>query len=240
MSRGHYGPVDRQTNYGFVVGFAEDEAKGYLRDRTIGRAARAALPFARGYYGAKRAYVGAQMLGNRVDASKPLAQVGSEWFHSVADRARAVARLDADFKALSDDLATWQTANVSAPTATTTAQWLAADVTPTLTEWNQFAARESSSWFARAATSWEVFEDWQARLRRLRELARAHGVSLQSAEPVDLPKTIWQHGASGTGGELASWMGVLKIAIGAALAITGVVTLYSVVREISSRRSAAS
>ncbi len=144
--------------------------------------------------------------------------------------------LSTGFKALASDLATWQTANKDSPDATTTAQWLAADVTPTLDEWKDFAAREGASWWTRAATSWETFEGWWERLKQLRTLARAHGVQLQSAEPVPLPKTIWQKSSEGKGSEATALIGILKIGVFAALTITGAVSLYAIVRELKPKK----
>jgi hypothetical protein len=237
--RGTYGPLDRDRH--FVVGWGADHLTSYARDRTIGAAIRPVLPAidiaARTGRAAHRLRLGAQ-IGGRDEADKSLAVVGQELFHTVADRTRAIAMLSTGFKALANDLAVWQTANKDAPDASSTAQWLAADVTPTLDEWRNFVEHESESWWTKLATSWETFEEWWNRLRQLRSLARAHGVRLQSVEPVPLPKTIWQRGAEGKGSEATALLGVLKIGALAILGVMGAAGLYAVVRDLRPKRRA--
>ena len=174
-------------------------------------------------------------IGGRDEAEKPPDVVGQELFHTVADRSRAIAMLSTGFRALASDLAVWQTVNKDAPDASATAQWLAADVTPTVDEWRNFVEHESASWWARLATSWETFEEWWNRLRQLRSLARVHGVKLQSVDPVALPKTIWQRSAEGKGSEATALLGVLKIGALSVLGIMGAAGLYAVVRELRPR-----
>lgn len=161
--------------------------------------------------------------------------VGQEFFHTVADRVRALKALTTGFKALANDLAVWQTANKDAPEASAIAQWLAADVTPTLDEWADFVAHENRSWWTKLATSWETFEEWLNRLRQLRSLARVHGVLLQSTEPVELPKTIWQQSAEGKGSEATALLGVLKLGTLVVLGVMGAAGFYAAIREIRPR-----
>lgn len=236
--RGTYGPLDRDRH--FVVGWSADHAAGYVHDRTIGAVLRPILPAisaaTRADRGARRWWFGSRELGGRDEAQRPVAVIGQEFFHTVADRQRAIAMLATGFKALANDLAVWQTANRDVPNASATAQWIAADVTPTLDEWRDFAAREGASWWTRAATSWETFEQWRERLRQLRALARAHNVQLQSAEPVALPKTIWQKGAEGKGSEATALVGILKIGTAAVLTVMGAVGVYAVIRELRPKR----
>jgi hypothetical protein len=132
-------------------------------------------------------------------------------------------------------MAVWLTSNSDQPGASTRAQWLAADVTPTLEEWNAFVTHEGRSWWTKLATSWETFEQWWDRLKQLRSLARAHGIMLQSAEPVPLPKTIWQQGAEGRGSEATAILGVLKIGALAALTIMGAAGLFSAIHNLQAR-----
>jgi hypothetical protein len=139
------------------------------------------------------------------------------------------------FKTLADDLSTWLMANVDKADASVSAQWFAADVTPTLEEWRAFVSHQNESWWTKAATSWETYEEWWDRLRTLRSLARAHGILLQSAEPVPLPKTIWQRGAEGKGSEATAILGVLKVGVFAALSITGAVSLLAIIRDARPR-----
>jgi hypothetical protein len=223
-----------------VAGWGADHLVAYTHDRTIGAALRPVLPAidlaSRGRRAANRLWVGTRLMGGRGEAQKPLDVVGQELFHTVADRTRAIAMLSTGFKALSNDLAVWQTANKDLPGATATAQWLAADVTPTLDEWRGFAEHESRSWWTKIATSWETFEEWWNRLRQLRSLARAHGIMLQSVEPVPLPKTIWQKSAEGKGSEATALLGVLKIGALGVLTIMGAAGAYAVLRELRPKR----
>lgn len=233
MTRGSYAPLDRERHW--ITSWGTDHARSYAIDRAL-RPVVPALEVAsqvrRGARGARHAYMGALEIGGRGPAGEPLQVVGQELWHSVADRQRAIAQLTTGFQALAGDLAAWQSANHDLATASSSAQWMAADVTPTLDEWHAFAEHESGSWWVRAATSWDAFEEWWSRLKRLRELARAHGITLQSVEPAPLPKTIWQRGAEGKGSEAAAWLGVLKIGIATAIGITGAVTLYTVLRDL--------
>jgi hypothetical protein len=233
--RGTYGPLDRDRHS--AVGWGVDYVADYARDRTVGAALRPVLPAidlaSRTSRGASRWWTGSQGLGGRVGAEKPLAVVGQELYHSVADRDRALSTLSTYFRVLANDLATWQTANKDAPAAVTSAQWLEADVTPTLEEWRKFSENQgAASWWTKVATSWQTYEEWWGKLRQLRALARAHGILLQSPEPVPLPKTIWEQGAAGKGSEAAAILGVLKVGVFATLTIAGAATLISVVRDL--------
>jgi hypothetical protein len=236
--RGTYGPLDRDRH--FVIGWGADHLASRVVDRAYVAALQPVLPAIdlgiRTSRAANRLWVGTRMMGGRDEAEKPLSVVGQEFFHTVADRTRALAMLSTSFQALVGDLAVWQTANATAPNATATAQWLAADVTPTLDEWRGFVERESRSWWTKVATSWETFETWWDRLRQLRSLARAHGITLQSVEPVVLPKTIWQHSAEGKGSEATALLGVLKIAALSIITVMGAVGAYSVVRQLRPKR----
>lgn len=230
MMRGRYRSFDRNKH--FVLGLATDEAIGYVRDETVGAALRPAMPTIADAYkaarGAQRMWIGSKMIGGRGEAQRPLTQVGQEFFHTVTDRVRAMAALSTYFNTFVNDLATWQIANLDKPEAQTIAQWIEADVTPTLEEWRMFTTQQKTSWWNKAATSWEAYEEWWNRIRRLRELARAHGAVLQSSEPTPLPKTIWQRAEDGKGNEATALLGVLKVGIFAALTITGAVSLFSV------------
>jgi hypothetical protein len=105
-------------------------------------------------------------------------------------------------------------------------------VTPTLDEWADFVAHENRSWWTKLATSWETFEEWLNRLRNLRSMARIHHVLLQSAEPAELPKTIWQRSAEGKGSEATALLGVLKLGALVVLGVMGAAGVYAAVREI--------
>lgn len=231
--RGSYGPLDRDRH--FAVGWATDQAVDYVRDRTVGAALRPVLPTIsdvnRARRGANRWWSASRSIGGRGDADR----VGQELFHTVTDRESAIAAISTGFRALANDLAVWQEANTDHPEASATAQWLAADVTPTIEEWNQFVAHEKRSWWARVATNWETFEGWLSRLKQLRSLARTRGITLQSAEPQPLPKTIWQRSEEGKGSEAASILGVLKIGALSVIAVMGAVGFYTSLRSLRSR-----
>ena len=239
--RGSYGPGDRDCNW--IISWGADQTADYVRDQTVGAALRPVMPIVsdafRAGRGAQRVWTATRGIGGRAEAEKPPAQIGQELFHTAADRERALAQLSTGFRALANDLAVWMTSNEERPDATKTAQWIAADVTPTLEEWGAFVAHEQKSWWVKIATSWETFERWWDRLKQLRSLARLHGVTLQSAEPVPLPKTIWQHSEAGKGSEATAVLGVLKIGALTALGIMGVAGLYGAIRNLRAKAQVA-
>jgi hypothetical protein len=166
------------------------------------------------------------------------AQVGAELWHSTSDRMHVIQRLSTDFLNFQNDLA--------AGLATRTAEqkssdeiWVTADIKPTLAEWQAFAAREAGSWLARLTTSWAVFKQWLDRLRQLRALARAHGIALGSAEPLDLPTTIWERGTTGGGTSSDTLFGFLWVCVYAAVGITGFTALYAALRDLRGRSKTA-
>jgi hypothetical protein len=223
----------------WIARWGAEQTADYVRDQTVGAALRPAMPTISDAYrarcGARRVWTAARGIGGRDEAAKPPAQIGQELFHTAADRDRAIAHLSTGFRSLANDLAVWQMSNTDRPEATRLAQWIAADVTPTLEEWKAFTAREQKSWWTKIATSWETFEGWWKRLKQLRSLARVHGFSLQSADPTPLPKTIWQHSADGTGSEATAILGVLKIGALTALGIMGAAGLFSAIRNVRAR-----
>jgi hypothetical protein len=239
--RGSYGPGDHDRNW--IINWGADQTSDYVRDQTVGAALRPAMPVIsdafRASRGAQRVWTATRGIGGRAEAEKPAAQIGQELFHTAGDRDRAIAQLSTGFRSLASDLAVWQTSNTTHPDASKIAQWIAADVTPTLEEWKAFVAREQKSWWTKIATSWETFEGWWDRLKQLRSLARVHSVMLQSAEPVPLPKTIWQHSEEGNGSEAAAILGVLKIGALTALGIMGVAGLFGAIRNVRARAQAA-
>lgn len=225
------------------MSWGADRTVDYVRDRTVGAALRPVMPVVsnalRGGRGAERWWHASRAIGGRGAADRPATEIGQELFHTVADRERALAQLSTGFRALTNDLAVWQASNKERPDASQTAQWLAADVTPTLDEWSDFIVHERKSWWTKFATSWETFEQWWNRLRHLRSMARAHGIALQSSEPEPLPKTIWQRSEEGKGSEATAVLGVLKIGALTALGLLGAAALYAAVRNLSSRARSA-
>src|SRR5574341_286954 len=242
--RGTYGRCDHDRNgiLGWGANYVRDQAVDYARDRTVGAALRPAMPYIsdgfRAGRGAKLWWNASRAVGGRAEADKPAAQVGQELFHTVADRDRALAQLSTGFRSLANDVAVWLVTNKDHPDANSIAQWIAAEVTPTLDEWADFVAHERKSWWTKLATNWDTFEGWWDRLKQLRCLARVHGVVLQSAEPAALPKTIWQKSAEGKGSEATAVLGVLKIGALTALSIMGAAGLYAAIRSIRSRTRA--
>lgn len=237
--RGSYGPADRDRHW--VIGWGADQAADYVRDQTVGAVLRPALPSIgdafRASRGAQRAWTAARGIGGRAEAAKTPAQVGQDLVHTLSDRDRAIAQIATGFRALASDLAVW-TANNDRGEVSKLAQWIAADVTPTMEEWKAFTAREQKSWWTKIATSWDTFERWWERLKQLRSLARAHGVVLQSVDPLPLPKTIWQLSDAGAGSEATALLGVLKIGALTALGLMGVAGLYGAIRSVSARAQA--
>ena len=134
--RGSYGPSAPGCNW--IIGWGAGQTADYVRDQTVGAALRPAMPAISDAYqasrGARRVWTATRGIGGRVEAEKPPAQIGQELFHTAGDRDRAIAQLTTGFRALSGDLAVWQTSNMVHPDANKIAQWIAADVTPTLEE----------------------------------------------------------------------------------------------------------
>ncbi len=201
----------------------------------------------RGHYGQRQRAVnriadGFQGLLTKIELDRradgqPRARIGGEWFHSGADRERALDDLGLAFQLLAMEL---MHGPIDRDPARLRAfgQWLELDVAPALEQWNAFAARERQSWWVRAATSWPTFLTWRERLKNLRQLARAHGIVLESPEPELLPMTIWEKSEGGaSGNEAAPWFGLAKIVIGGAIALTGAITVYSVVKDYAHLRA---
>jgi len=229
--RGNYGPIDRQRHG--VIGWVADQAG----DHAVSVALEPALPAIEGAFGIGRGMdrlrTAARGLAPAVHASR--AQIGQDLVHTGADRDRAIEQISADFRALSSDLGAWLSSNAANPVAANVARWIAADVTPALAEWAEFAAREKRSWWTKLATNWSTFEGWADRVKQFRSLARAHGVVLQSAEPQPLPKTIWQHTENGNSSEAMAILGVLKIGALTALGIMGAAGLITAIRNLRHR-----
>lgn len=185
--------------------------------------------------GARMIYATGRFAQNsRPDVDGNTVFIGAELWHSAEDRLRAVKKIADEFQLFQQDLGAALSARAAASPGTPTNDevWVKADILPTLAEWQAFAARETSSWLTRFTTSWETYEDWKDKLRHLRALVRAHGLVLTSPEPAELPKTVWDRGATGTGTGTDTWLGALKVVVLAAVGVTGFVTLYSAVRDL--------
>jgi hypothetical protein len=201
-------------------------------------AAHVAGPYARAYVDIadtasrargrlRDAYVGCEMLKQDGRRGEHAVSAG-EWFHGASDRAAALGQISADFHAFLGDL------NLHA-TSPADAAWIAAVVKPTIDDWQEFANKQGSSTLSPWVTEWSVYESWQERLRRLRELAHSRGIVLESPDPVPLPKTIWQRGREGEGGGVDVMMGLVKTMLFGVLALTGVVGFYVLVRDVRGR-----
>ena len=147
-----------------------------------------------------------------------------EWFHGASDRVNALSQLGIDFANFHGDL---ERHAVTPADAT----WVITEVIPAFQAWDEFLRRQAEGTLTSWVTEWSVYETWEARLRRLRELARARGIILESPEPLPLPKTIWQRGEQGEGSPLDTWFGFLKTAILGAVAITGFASFYIVLKD---------
>ena len=230
--RGNYGPSDPDQHW--LANLGIDRAVSYVDDRTNGAVWAHAADVMRAQHGAQRWWCATDAI-RRSSEKRPLTEIGQALFHSVGDRERVIQQLSTGFKALVNDLAIWQSTNMEHPDASSNAQWLAADVIPTLDEFNEFVAHEQKSWWTKLATSWETFEGWFDKLKQMRALARAHGIVLQSPEPQPLPKTIWEKTEEGKGSESMAILGVLKIGALGALAIMGAAGFYGAIRNLRSR-----
>ena len=236
--RGTYGPPVPAAEA--VLGWGAQQAADYTKARAFVAVTDPFVPavdkYLRAAQGARRLSVGTRLLS---DVDKPREVIGADLFHGSVDRTRAVSMITTGFQALATDLRAWmETADQSDKGVPATFQWIAADFSTTLQEWDRFVQHETRSWWSRAAISWNTFLDWDRRLRQLRGLARAHGILLESSEPPALPKTILEHSESGSGSEPAAMLGVLKISAAAIMTIMGAAGLFVVARELFRRKRA--
>ncbi len=177
---------------------------------------------AAGVTAGRRAWVGGVGVHDAY-AGKPL--VGGEWSHGGADRRNALAQLGIDTQAFYDDLTRVAVADADV-------HWITTNVAPALAEWHNFVARMAASQLASYVTKWSVFEGWWQRLHRLRDEARARGITLTSPDPIPLPKTIWQRGADGTGSNFDAWVSLGRKSVFGAMTVIGLVGLYSMIRRL--------
>ena len=181
--------------------------------------------------GARWAFTGSRALramsgraaGDDAIGSRHLVVAG-EFLHGPGDRSAAIASITADLVALQADIE-------HGARSPDDARWAMSDVVPALAAWQDFVAHERASALAPWVTDWSAFTQWQDRVLRLRELARARGIALSSADPVPLPMTVWERGGSGTGSSTDRYMALVKWAIYAALGIIGFASLYAALRS---------
>lgn len=240
--RGNYQPIDPRRNP--VINWGTGTATGYAAAGAVAWALRPVMPavdLARrvdaAQSGVRGLYRGTRALGGY--QAPPLAHVGADWWHGANDRRKAVAQIGEGFQAVATELMTQISQRAAAASQNPTpdalhaldadAKWIAADIEPTLVDWRAFEKREIDSLWTMVATDWTIFERWLGKLRTLRQLARARGFTLVSPEPVDLPKTVWEEGAEGSGGA-AAWLGILKVTIAGAITLAGAYGLYTALR----------
>jgi hypothetical protein len=184
-----------------------------------------------GLAGRARAYAAARA---RLDADpRPwittrVAGDGALLWHDDDDRARAMRVLDAGFAGFRADVEVRAT-RPEAPPATR--QWWTAEVVPELEEWRRFVEAATQSWARRAATAWSTYQDWLARLRELRSLARAHDLVLASPEIVDLPETVYQRAAKGRGSATEAWWTIGRLVLYTAVGAVGVISLREILQH---------
>lgn len=118
---------------------------------------------------------------------------------TVGDREDAVRQLHVDFVQLRSDLYSAMGWRQNKPTIDDNNPiwvWYQANIKPTMDEWQRFHDSQMGSWYEKFRTDWERYVDWQKRLTRLREVARAKlaefNSKLESPEPVGLPESPWR------------------------------------------------
>lgn len=196
-------------------------------DRIDGLARRAAS----GVRSSRRGLVGLHDVGVAERAQAQVVAAG-DWYHDDADRAIAVAVVDAALAALRRDAETAATAP-GAPASR--AQWWSAEVAPVLADWAAFREHEAS-WAARTATDWSTYEAWLTLARQLRSSARAQGIALTSPEPGHLPSTVFERGAQGRGGQAEVAWTIGRVLLYTALGVAGVAGIYTAWRDLREPR----
>lgn len=152
-------------------------------------------------------------------ADKSIMVMG-EFFHGSGDRRAALDAIDADVATLQDDILR----NATSPGD---AAWSLTEIVPSVAAWHDFATRERESTLGAWITEWSAFKQWHAKIVRLRELARARGIALQSPDPIPLPETIWERGERGSGSGLDRAFTLAKWIAYAAIGVLGFASLYS-------------
>ncbi len=230
MTRGTYSAVRDQGRGAYaeqdapLVRWTVGRAVDRRIDPTRQRVAGAALDALRAGRSVGQIWNGSQAFRDRGETST--ARVGAEWFHTMADRERALRQLTAQFDEFFAEVA----AAVKRHAVATNLVWFTSDVVPAVARWQAFAQNQRASRWTQAATNWRALEAWWTRLRSLREFARARGISLQSPEPSPLPKTAWEKIEAGEGNPMMSWLGVGKLVLFGGMTVLGISRLYGVVR----------
>ena len=155
-------------------------------------------------------------------AAKSIVVTG-EFFHGSGDRRAALDAIDQGFAMLQNDI-------VRNATSPSDAAWALAEIVPTVAAWHDFATKERESALGAWITEWSAFKHWHAKIIRLRELARARGIALQTPAPLALPETIWERGERGAGSGLDRAFTLAKWIAYAAIGLLGFASLYSALR----------
>jgi hypothetical protein len=171
------------------------------------------------------AYVGSSGIRTMLGRGHQPVVIAGHFLHGPGDRHAALDSLRADYQSLQADLMNHATSHDDA-------MWALADAIPQLSAFDEFYKRERASWIGMMLTDWAVFQSWQDKLVRIRELAKMRGIHLDGPQPVPLPETIWERGASGTGSDTDRWFTLAKYVVYAALGIVGFASLYAALRTV--------
>lgn len=197
---------------------------------------------ARGQYGAPRA----QLRGS------PREVVGISLFHTVGDRERAMDAINTDVRQLQNEV--MAKAGYSADPYREASgplwEWWKLAGIPIIEEWQKFYADMWDSYMSRWASSWETYENWQQRIKKLRGLTEARlregGDRLETPSPEDLPTTVWAdvtHTVKKGAGDIWSGAGdvwsLVKYGAWAVLGIGAIVALSSVASNLKSGKDPA-
>jgi len=142
--------------------------------------------------------------------------------------------MDIEFTAVNNEILIqmgWSLSNPNGHEKDDRYSWWHEMILPIMDEWIKFKNSELDSWWDRFTTSWTTIEAWQGRLLSLRQLAKQK-FDIQTPEPQELTKTLWDIGGSGLG-HLASF---LKTTVYIVLALVGG---YLIIKLISVGKASA-
>jgi hypothetical protein len=162
---------------------------------------------------------------------KPTTMVAGEFFHGPSDIQAVIAALSVDFSAFQSDL-------IHNAVKPDDAAWAISDIVPVIADWRTFVEHQGKSMLAPYMLEWRALDKWRDRLIRLRELARARGIKLDSDGPVPLPQTVWQRAEHGIGSPVDLAFALGKWIVYAALGLMGAASLYSALRTVRNKASA--
>lgn len=164
---------------------------------------------------------------------KGVISVGASLYHTVGDRERALKQLNTDFNAIHNEvmLQSGYRADPYHDASGALWDWWKTIGVPIMNEWQKFYTEQMASVVTRFATNWEVFENWQERLKRLRDVVVNHGTVLTSPSPTDLPTTVWKDAADAARGVGKGAFSLLKIAAIGALGIGGIYVAGNLLKD---------